>query len=156
MKKLFFCVISLMSFNVVAAEAGPVTIGVCPTCPTKAKPAKPKPTKPKTNKPKPCPTTKPCEKCEQCEKCEKCEPEVRTVTIEKTVYAPAKKNTLSLLIGQDYNGLDWDRKGSNVQLHRRYGWVSGIRYERHLDETWSVSGEYLTNESGNLGVGLSW
>jgi len=156
MKKLILCVISLVSFNLLAAEAGPVTVGVCPTCTAKEPAKQEEPAKPKVNKPKvnkPCPPVKACEKCE---KCEKCVPELRTVEIVKTVYAPAKKNTLSLLLGQDYNGLSWERKGDIIQLHRDFGWISGIRYERKLDETWSVSGEYLTNQTGNLGVGLSW
>jgi hypothetical protein len=153
MKKIIFCLMSMFSISLFA-EVGPVTIGVCPTCPTAKKnaPVKVKPKqKPKTAKP--CP---PVKDCPTCQKCEKCEPTVERVEVEKIIHAPSKKNTLSLVVGQDYNGLKWDRKGKDVNFKRDFGWVGGVRYERKLDETWSVSGEVLSNESGNLGVGVSW
>ena len=152
MKKIILLVFSFLTTSVFAqgttiptTPAGPVVIGVCPACTTPVPTPKPKP-KPKPAPKKPCPT------------CPTCKPTVITNTETKTVVVKEsiKKNTLSLLLGRGRDGITYDLHKSNIQLEKGYGWYTGIRYERKLDETWSLSGEYITSEEGNFGVGFSW
>lgn len=150
MKKILVTLFSFAAVNVfaqgvtpAAPTVGPVTVGVCPTanCPKQEEAKK---VKPKTKVVKPA-----------CKECPKCEDKVveKTVVVKEPVF---KKNTLSLLLGRGPNGLTYDLHKENIQLQKGYGLITGIRYERRLDESWSVSGEFLTSESGNLGLGFSW
>jgi len=153
MKKVLVTLFSFVAINVFAqgvtpaTTVGPVTVGVCPTattCPKQDETKKVKPKdKPKTNKTV-CPV----------KECPKCEAKIKEKIVKEL--SPFKKNTLSLFLGRGPNGITYDLHKENIQLQKGYGLITGIRYERRLDESWSVSGEFLTSESGNLGVGFSW
>lgn len=144
---LLICLFGVYAMNAFSQEnkVGPVLVGVCP-------PAKDCP--PEPVKPKPAPVKyKKVEK--KCPSCPPCEPKVveKKVEVEVPVY---KKNTVSLLLGRGRDGLYYDLDKTNVLIRKGYGVYVGVRYERKLDPSWSVSGEWLTTESANLGLGYSW
>lgn len=80
--------------------------------------------------------------------------------VEKEVLK-APKNTLTLVGGQGPDGIikriyRTRERDSEYVFKRGYGALLGIRYERKLTPTWSLSGEYLSNDTKLVGIGLSW
>jgi len=150
MKYVLICLFSLYSFVSLAQQSvpGPVTVGLCP--PAKDCPSAPAPA------PAPKPAPKAVKKCPKCQTCPTCPPE-KTVTVEKKVEVETyKKNTISVLLGRGRDGINYTLHNSDILLHKGYGIYTGLRYERRIDPTWSVSGEWLTTESANLGLGISF
>jgi len=156
MKKLLTLVaVSVFTASTVFAQTTPVPTPApvpekCVTC-CQPKAEKVEPKKTTTPKAKPC-TCSACTICPAQKLCPSC-PKQEVKVEKETVF---KKNTVSLLLGKGPDGVNSEVVNSNINLHRGYGLVVGARYERRFDENWSGSLEYLSSQSGNLGLGFSW
>ena len=81
-------------------------------------------------------------------------PQSKTVT--KIVF---KRNKISVLGGYGPIGLITKRQGAErkvFQVDKEYGPVLGLRYTRNFSPIWSLSAEYISNETGVGAVGWSW
>ena len=95
----------------------------------------------------------------------KCKPVVkwktRTVTSQSKTLTKVvfKRNKISILGGYGPIGLITKRQGTDrkvYQVDKEYGPVLGLRYTHNFNPIWSLSAEYITNQTGVGAVGWSW
>jgi len=96
-------------------------------------------------------------------KAKQCKPVIKwrtaatqTKTVNKVVF---KQNKLSILAGYGPIGLITKRQGAErkvFQVDKEFGPVTGLRYTRNFSPIWSVSAEYITNDTIVGAAGWSW
>jgi hypothetical protein len=118
--------------------------------PPKEKP-KPKPIPKPKPKPKPVPTTT--------KKCPPCNPQIQIVEKEKIVKEKVvtyKRWRIYGLVGIGQDGMQSAPKIEGEQVDKYYGFVGGAGIDYHMNESWSIGVQGLSNESGMLSLGYSF
>jgi len=116
--------------------------------PAKEKPT-PKPVPKPKPKPKPVPTT--------AKKCPPCKPQIQIVEKEKIVERVTyKKWRIYGLVGIGQDGMTSVPKFEGEQVDKFYGFVGGGGIDYHMNESWSIGVQGLSNETGMLSLGYSF